>query len=233
MENVRRDVKIDRVHRLGAPKHGKVRPVVAKFNFFQDKELIIRKASEKLQNSRFSAGDQFPKEVQQRRRLLVPVMKQAQKNGHLAILAFDKLYVDEKLYDPKDPVCVANVERNVRQRRRHNDRRQSSNSLEYEHVPYCGQNANGSPQMNSQMSDQAGQPGRSFTPPGTSSWGTNGAAVHDTGARPKTTFSGPAFGASYSSMSSGNMDTTAPRSLTREAAATSTSPNTSNSSGVD
>ena len=96
MENVRRDIKIDRAHRLGAPKHGKVRPNVAKFNFFQDKELIKRKASKKLQNSRFSVGDQFPKEVQQRRRLLVPVMKQAQKNGHLAILAFDKLYVDEK-----------------------------------------------------------------------------------------------------------------------------------------
>ena len=171
--------------------------------------------------------------VQQRRRLLVPVMKQAQKNGHLAILAFDKLYVDEKLYDPKDPVCVASVERNVRQRRRHNDRRQSSNSMEYEHVPYRGQNANGSPKMNRQTSDRAGQPGRSFTPPGTSSWGTNGAAVHDTGARPKTTFSGPAFGASYSSMASENMDTTAPRSLIREAAATSTSQNTSYSNGVD
>ena len=60
MKDVRLEVKIDWAHRLGAPKRGKRRPIVAKFNYFQDKELIKRRASEKLQNSKFSIGDQFP-----------------------------------------------------------------------------------------------------------------------------------------------------------------------------
>ena len=101
---------------IGPYKPNTVRPIVAKFNFFQDKEFIKRKAEEKLQNSKFGVGDQFPKEIQQRRRALIPVMKTAQRNGHIAILSYDKLYVDRKLYDPDDRDCVELVNRRVQQR---------------------------------------------------------------------------------------------------------------------
>ena len=68
MHNVRDNVKIDRDHRIGPYKPNKVRPIVAKFNFYQDKESIKHKCAEKLQNSKLAVGDQFPKEIQQRRR---------------------------------------------------------------------------------------------------------------------------------------------------------------------
>lgn len=121
MADVRRDVKIDRAHRIGPPKPGKVRPIVAKFNFYQDKEQVKRKAAEKLQNSKFSVGDQFPKEIQQRRRVLVPVMKKAQKNGHSAVLAYDKLYVDGKIYNAEYPNCVALVDQRRSDQRQQTD----------------------------------------------------------------------------------------------------------------
>ena len=59
MQNVRENVKIDRAHRIGPYKPNKVRPIVAKFNFYQDKELIKRKSAEKLQNSKLGVGINF------------------------------------------------------------------------------------------------------------------------------------------------------------------------------
>ena len=75
IDNVRQNVKIDRAHRIGQLRPNKIRPIVAKFNYFQDKETIKKAATEKLKNSRYSVGDQFPVEIQQRRRKLVPVLK--------------------------------------------------------------------------------------------------------------------------------------------------------------
>ena len=96
--DVRETVKIDRAHRLGQRKPNKIRPIVAKFNYFQDKEAIKKASSEKLVNSRFSVGDQFPMEIQQRRRKLIPVMKKALNEGKDAVLVYDKLYIDGTKY---------------------------------------------------------------------------------------------------------------------------------------
>ena len=43
-------------------------------------------------------NDQFPKEIQERRRILVPIMKQFREKGKRATLSVDRLYVDGKLY---------------------------------------------------------------------------------------------------------------------------------------
>ena len=94
LTDVRETVKIDRAHRIGPPKPSKTRPIVAKFNYYRDKETIKRAAGEKLTNSKFSVGDQFPKEIQQRRRKLVPILKKAQSEGKDAILIYDKLYIN-------------------------------------------------------------------------------------------------------------------------------------------
>ena len=95
---MRQNVKIDRAHRIGQPRPNKIRPIVAKFSYFQDKETIKKAAAEKLRNSRYSVGDQYPVEIQQRRRKLVPVLKQAQSKGKSAILVYDKLYINGSRY---------------------------------------------------------------------------------------------------------------------------------------
>ena len=51
LTDVRKKVKIDRAHRLGQRKANKIRPIVAKFNYFQNKENIKKAASEKLVDS--------------------------------------------------------------------------------------------------------------------------------------------------------------------------------------
>ena len=182
MHNVRDTVKIDRAHRIGPYKPNKVRPIVAKFNFYQDKELIKHKCAEKLQNSKLAVGDQFPKEIQQRRRTLVPVMKTAQRNGHTAILSYDKLYVDGKLYNPDDQHSVVLVNRRVEQRGNRN--RPAGENMDVG-------TRNGSP---TRMVGSAAAH-RNFT-----QTSPNGATFADQGARPKTTIRG----AQYSEAASGN-----------------------------
>ena len=163
MQNVRENVKIDRAHRIGPYKPNKVRPIVAKFNFYQDKELIKRKSAEKLQNSKLGVGDQFPKEIQQRRRTLIPVMKTAQRNGHTAILSYDRLYVDGKLYNPDDQRSVELVNHRVEQRA-------NQNRLVRENRE--GAFRNGSPNRATGSTSAQNSP--------------NGSTWADQGARPKT-----------------------------------------------
>ena len=90
-------VEIDRAHRIGKRAVGKHRPIVVKFHSFAHREAV-RKNGNKLKHSNFSIGEQFPKVVQERRRNLLAVFKQARAAGKRAALVRDKLYIDGSLY---------------------------------------------------------------------------------------------------------------------------------------
>ena len=49
--------------------------IVAKFNFFQDKDLIKYKAAEKLQTFELGVWDKFPKEIPRKDRASIPVIE--------------------------------------------------------------------------------------------------------------------------------------------------------------
>ena len=75
------------------------RPIVTKFAFFPDRERVRRAGARLRENhSHYSVGQQYPKEVQERRRALVPIMKQARDSGKDAYIVVDKLYIDKTLY---------------------------------------------------------------------------------------------------------------------------------------
>ena len=98
IENARLGIKIDRAHRIGRfDPAKKPRPIVVKFNYYPDKLSVKQKAKDKLDNSSFSVGDQFPKAIQDRRRKLIPVMIKAKREGKRAVLAYDKLYINNTL----------------------------------------------------------------------------------------------------------------------------------------
>ena len=81
------DIKLHRAHRIGRFINGKTRPIVAKFVYYPDRERV-RKASQVLRDtdSVYAVSQQYPKEVQERRRALVPIMKQARLNGSEAYI---------------------------------------------------------------------------------------------------------------------------------------------------
>lgn len=190
MPDVRENVKIDRAHRIGPYKPNKIRPIVAKFNFFQDKERIKQRASEKIHNSRRGVGDQYPKEIQQRRRALIPVMKKAQRNRHAAVLSYDKLFVDGTLYDPDNLECVELV--NQRRERQNNGVSSRSNG-DHDNSGSVGASHN-------QSLEGAGGSASAPNSPMDTSSSRNTTA--DKGARPKTYGPGRANASSYSGATS-------------------------------
>ena len=92
-----REIRFHRVHRIGRFNRNKTRPIVAKFAFYPDRETV-RKAAKNLEGTNFSVGQQFPKEIMERRKRLVPIMKQAKSAGKDAYISFDKLYINGVLY---------------------------------------------------------------------------------------------------------------------------------------
>lgn len=89
-------ITFHRVHRIVQQTKGP-RPIVAKFEHYKDKELVKGRGKE-LKGTTFGLNDQFPKEIQERRKLLYPILKDSRKNNKRAYLIVDKLYIDGQLY---------------------------------------------------------------------------------------------------------------------------------------
>lgn len=78
------EVSIKRAHRLGQVKTGKCRVVVVRFCNFKSKDEVLG-CGFKLKDTQYSMFQQFPREVVERRRVLIPIMKEykAQKMSAL------------------------------------------------------------------------------------------------------------------------------------------------------
>lgn len=87
-------IRFERVHRTpGQPLHGKTHNIVAKFSFFKDREFV-RKEWKQLKGTQYSVFEQYPPEVIEKRRKLVPKMKIARQQGKSSWIAYDTLYID-------------------------------------------------------------------------------------------------------------------------------------------
>ena len=103
------DLSFNVVHRLGRRKaHNRLmeaprpRPIVAQFEKFRDREMV-RNAATTIEDSRISIREQFPPEIEERRKKLYPVMRKALKGENNKVrMVRDKLYINDSLYDEKD-----------------------------------------------------------------------------------------------------------------------------------
>ena len=110
--NIDQTIIIERAHRFPTNKakktEGKVRPIVVKFNQFQQRETV-RIESKTLPNSddpaikKIYVRQQFPKVIQDARKLLQPVFKKAKDENRKVYFSKDKLYIDGELYKPGTP----------------------------------------------------------------------------------------------------------------------------------
>ena len=57
---------------------------------------MVRKQRQTLKGTRYFVNEQFPREVVERRRRLVPRMNAARQDGHKAWITYDTLYIDGK-----------------------------------------------------------------------------------------------------------------------------------------
>ena len=84
------------VHRFGSPGLNNARPIVAKFSYRADLEAVLKNAY-RLKGKRFGINEQFPKEIENRRKALYPVMRKAKGEGKKVSMVRDRLYIDGKL----------------------------------------------------------------------------------------------------------------------------------------
>lgn len=105
-----KDIKFDRVHRVGHPSQGiRIRPIVAKATFYKDRERILQAwraaASKKQDKTQARITIQLPQEIVEKRAQnfqLLDNMRQA-AGGQEKIdfsLKLDKLYVNNTLIKP-------------------------------------------------------------------------------------------------------------------------------------
>ena len=89
------EIPFQNVHRLGTRPDGKERSIIARFTWYNDHERVRKAASEKLKNKpAFSVYQQYPRETYNRRKLLIPKLKELQRQKRKAKLVYGKLYVD-------------------------------------------------------------------------------------------------------------------------------------------
>jgi hypothetical protein len=69
---------------------------VAKFTYVKEREKV-RRASPVLKKRSFYINEQFPKDVGDRRKSLLPKLREARATNKKAWLSYDKLFVDGKL----------------------------------------------------------------------------------------------------------------------------------------
>lgn len=86
------------VHRFGKKNRRGTRPILAKFLRMKDKETVM-KNSFKLKGKNLRIQEQFPKEIEQRRKLLYPVAKKARKEKKKVLLVRDRLFIDGNLFE--------------------------------------------------------------------------------------------------------------------------------------
>ena len=76
---------------------------MAKVSYFKDREYIRLNASKRLKGSQIYVTEQFPPEIEEKRRKLYPVLRQAKKDKKRAKLVRDTLYILEgKGYVPEE-----------------------------------------------------------------------------------------------------------------------------------
>lgn len=94
-------MELGNVHRFGKYTPGKARPIVARFIFYKELDHVL-KLSWKLKNKPYSITEQFPREVEDRRRQLYPIRKKARADNLRTKMVRDKLFIEGKLYVPGD-----------------------------------------------------------------------------------------------------------------------------------
>ena len=109
-----RIIDFHRVHRLGAyhrdTQDTNPRPIIAKFEKFKDREFVRSRARETLRGKRFGIREQFPREIEEKRKLLYPVAKEARQNKDKVRMIRDKLFINNR------EVQIDSVETYERQR---------------------------------------------------------------------------------------------------------------------
>ena len=88
-----------RIHRHGRKQTGKSRPIIVRFALFRDKQAIWAKRS-KFKDTNFWVAEDFPEEVIENRKVLLPILKKARqmKPEEKIFLVADRLHIGNQIF---------------------------------------------------------------------------------------------------------------------------------------
>lgn len=94
-------IQFQNVHRLRKRRDGKPRNIIARFTNYRDHERVRKSVPNKLKTKpQFSVNQQYPTEISNRRKALIPKLKELQRRGTKASLIYDQIMVDGQPYNP-------------------------------------------------------------------------------------------------------------------------------------
>ena len=77
---------------------GKPRPIIAKLSFYKDKSRIFQYAKNIDRSTKIGVAEDYPKEINNIRKELLPVLRKAKKENAQAAFNFDKLIINRQIY---------------------------------------------------------------------------------------------------------------------------------------
>jgi len=98
------NIHFDRVHRITSrrsqsnDRNLQPRPIIVKLTHFQDKFFIMSFIKNLPRGTGFGVSDNFPKEVDEVRKVLYPILKAAKREKKAAYFNVEKLIIDGILY---------------------------------------------------------------------------------------------------------------------------------------
>ncbi|KAK3107532.1 hypothetical protein FSP39_016854 [Pinctada imbricata] len=98
---ITKSISFGNVHRFGRAMRGRPRPIVARFLFQDDRELVLSNAR-MLRGTDFGIREQYPREIEEKRKQLYPIEREFRRDGARTKMVRDKLYVNGRLYIPED-----------------------------------------------------------------------------------------------------------------------------------
>ena len=100
IKNAKNFIKIERCHRVGPKRDNHTRPIIAKFNWYVDRDEVWKRRAS-LRGTQMWMREDFPAEVESRRRKLYPVLQAARRDDRYkarARMHIDKLSINGGLY---------------------------------------------------------------------------------------------------------------------------------------
>ena len=94
-----REIELNNIYRIGKYSEKKIRPIVARFNNFKDRQDIRSRAPKFLNGKSYGVNEYFPPEVVKSRRELIPIHKEARKLKLKSVLRRDKLFIEGEPFD--------------------------------------------------------------------------------------------------------------------------------------
>ncbi|CAC5421652.1 unnamed protein product [Mytilus coruscus] len=119
------NIQFGNVHRFGKNSRNGPKRIVARFIYRDDLQHVLEKAY-RLKGTQYGIKEQFPQEIENRRRKLYPVMKEAKRGGNRVALVRDKLFINNELYISEENAFTSDPVNNMNTpviTQQHTDRR--------------------------------------------------------------------------------------------------------------